>query len=340
MALPNTNLSVAMVRDELGASTNDVGRLCIHPNVNKWSKWKPVSFAKVTPISNMDLQSTNYGLPLKQFTTLDALITYYRANPIKFEYQKPKGGALSPYRITDFNGYEKLAERPYLLSSSIMGDIYKGTGNPTVSLKNKDSLPDNNITLNDIGAGNFQFGVVAVKVGALTPKATKVADGLLSTSTFKEAEINLSSLTTGDTYDVLGYIAEIVGGNPIRYYLLEDGDIAQFAYKALSIRTFLSATYTSGFRRVTWNLTIENNNGMAITFQNASIRVRYADKEPNDNLGIGEQIVSLGDINIPGNTTYTDNGTINNVLNDIATRGGYVYFSSNNYPEQNTRYDF
>ena len=333
-------ISIPLVASELGTTENDLGRLCTHQNINIWAKYKPIDVNKIEELSESDFAFKKYGLPLKQFTTLDALITYYRANPIKFEYQKPKGGALSPYRISDFNGYQKLAERPYLLSSSIMGDIYKGTGNPTVSLKNKDSLPDNNITLNDIGAGNFQFGVVAVKVGALTPKATKVADGLLSTSTFKEAEINLSSLTTGDTYDVLGYIAEIVGGNPIRYYLLEDGDIAQFAYKALSIRTFLSATYTSGFRRVTWDLTIENNNGMAITFQNASIRARYADKEPNDTLGIGEQIVSLGDINIPGNTTYTDNGTINNVLDDIATRGGYVYFSSNNYPEQNTRYDF
>ena len=340
MALPNDKISIPLVAKELGTTENDLGRLCTHQNINKWSKYKPIDVNKVEGLLESDFAFKKYGLPLKQFTTLDALITYYRANPIKFEYQKPKGGALSPYRLSDFRNYEKLAERPYLLSSSIMGDIYKGTGNPTVSLKNKDSLPVNNITLNDIGAGNFQFGVVAVKTGSLTPKASKVADGLLSTSTFKEAEINLSSLTTGNTYDVLGYIAEIVGGNPIRYYLLEDGDIAQFAYKALSIRTFLSATYTSGFRRVTWDLTIENNNGMAITFQNASIRVRYADKEPNDNLGIGEQIVSLGDINIPGNTTYTDNGTINNVLDDIATRGGYVYFSSNNYPEQNTRYDF
>ena len=49
MALPDSNISVAMVKAELGASTNNVGQLCIHPNINKWSKWKPVSFNKVTP---------------------------------------------------------------------------------------------------------------------------------------------------------------------------------------------------------------------------------------------------------------------------------------------------
>ena len=40
MALPS-NISVAMVKAELGASTNDVGQLCIHPNING-GKWKPV----------------------------------------------------------------------------------------------------------------------------------------------------------------------------------------------------------------------------------------------------------------------------------------------------------
>ena len=38
MALPKSNASVAMVKSELGAATNKVGQLCIHPNVNKWSK--------------------------------------------------------------------------------------------------------------------------------------------------------------------------------------------------------------------------------------------------------------------------------------------------------------
>ena len=34
----------------------------VHPNINKWSKWKPVSFNKVTPITEGDLQTVNYGI--------------------------------------------------------------------------------------------------------------------------------------------------------------------------------------------------------------------------------------------------------------------------------------
>ena len=49
MALPNSNLEIGMVRGALGAATNNVGQLCIHPNVNKWSKRKPFVDTRVAP---------------------------------------------------------------------------------------------------------------------------------------------------------------------------------------------------------------------------------------------------------------------------------------------------
>ena len=104
MALPNTNISVAMVREELGAATNNVGQLCIHPNVNKWSKWKPVRHNSLTPITQAQLASTNFGLkpptPSTDYTTV---------MDTKWGYEKPTGGLLSPYRLTDFINYDKSA---------------------------------------------------------------------------------------------------------------------------------------------------------------------------------------------------------------------------------------
>lgn len=105
MALPDTNLSVAMVRDELGASTNDVGRLCIHPNVNKWSRWKPVRHPKVTPLTEEDLQSVNYGLFVYSPTADYTLLT---PSPSMWSYFKPRGDTVSPiepYRLEDFRNY-------------------------------------------------------------------------------------------------------------------------------------------------------------------------------------------------------------------------------------------
>lgn len=38
MALPNSNITTTMVANELGTSSRDVGYLCTHEGINKWSK--------------------------------------------------------------------------------------------------------------------------------------------------------------------------------------------------------------------------------------------------------------------------------------------------------------
>ena len=114
MALPDSNISVAMVKSELGASTNDVGRLCIHPNVNKWSKWKPVRHSSVTPLTEEQLKSVSFGLSGS-------------------DYDRPVGGVYSPFRLTDFHNYNKNAYPPvYVQIISVNGqttppyNIFKG----------------------------------------------------------------------------------------------------------------------------------------------------------------------------------------------------------------------
>jgi hypothetical protein len=101
MALPNSNISVSMVKSELGASTNDVGQLCIHPNVNKWSKWKPVRHSSKNPLTEEQLISVGCGLR--------------RNNINEIIYDKPRGGISpydEPYRLSDFKSYNHHAIPP------------------------------------------------------------------------------------------------------------------------------------------------------------------------------------------------------------------------------------
>ncbi len=114
MALPNSNISVAMVRNELGAATNKVGQLCIHPNINMWSKWKPVRHSSVTPITEEQLKSVSFGLSGSS-------------------YNRPVGGVSSPFRLTDFHNYNHGAYPPvYVQIISVNGkttppyNIFKG----------------------------------------------------------------------------------------------------------------------------------------------------------------------------------------------------------------------
>jgi hypothetical protein len=114
MALSNSNISVAMVKAELGAASNDVGQLCTHPNVNKWSKNKPISSNKLTVLTSADRLESDYGLvppsPQTSYTPV------YSQNWI---YNRPTGGINSPYRLGDFGGYEHSATP----IASLEGDI-------------------------------------------------------------------------------------------------------------------------------------------------------------------------------------------------------------------------
>lgn len=122
MALPNSNLSVAMVKSELGAATNDVGQLCIHPNVNKWSKYKPIRHSSVTPLTETERKASGFGVAEAPTSGKAGLL----------EYQRPLGGTTSPFRLTDFTGYDHTASRPSLDTNTL--NFTRGTfGNVPIS---------------------------------------------------------------------------------------------------------------------------------------------------------------------------------------------------------------
>ena len=74
-------------------------------NINTWSKWKPIRFNSVNPITQTQLASINFGI-----TPPTPLTDYTLVMDVKWGYSKPTGGLSSPYRLTDFINYDKTAE--------------------------------------------------------------------------------------------------------------------------------------------------------------------------------------------------------------------------------------
>ena len=231
MALPNTNISVAMVRSELGASTNNVGQLCIHPNINKWSKWKPVRHGSVVPITEVQLKSTNYGLNIPVYTSAGAISTngsflYDLKNKVyNWEYIHPTGGQSSPYRLTDFINYERSAVMPIasMPSYNAFVDI---NNNIQIELEVIVEYPDAyNLTLQDINhqgvdMTNYYLGVMLYKpinnTFIIGTSQSKISTGDLTiilnnmgnnTGVWKAAFFMSSvALAQGGTFPVANYI--------------------------------------------------------------------------------------------------------------------------------------
>lgn len=124
MALPTTGISTSLVRTEISAGSNDVGTLCTHPNINMMAINKPTKYPEVatnswqTGIINQNYYDgvENYGIR-KPYNSVPGNATKIGQAPIYslgylsnikslWQYIKPTGGALSPYRLGDFRGYE------------------------------------------------------------------------------------------------------------------------------------------------------------------------------------------------------------------------------------------
>lgn len=129
-----TPISLTNISTAIGLGSYDLGTLCQSSNINKWSRYKPISFSSNTELTESNLSSSNFGLTAVEipeivnnqnwgnqnlgtcFATDGTFITGSKT----WSYQKPSGGSGSPFRISDFTnatyrsdtGYRHLARCP------------------------------------------------------------------------------------------------------------------------------------------------------------------------------------------------------------------------------------
>lgn len=340
MALPNTNISVSMVKSELGASTNNVGQLCIHPNINKWSKWKPVRLNNVSLITHTDITSVSAGLVIPSVKGYASVIDYYRSNPtLQFIYNKPRGGSFNePYRLTDFRNYDRSAEIFY--DVAVPNYIFSGLLNihlysyvPTFPNSDLEKWLDWNF----LNMGHLYFGIIIVKKNQITPYAVHYADTPLSVNGNIDPDVLIQAyidpVPSVDTmFDVFSFIGQkdIEEDDSVYdFYLLEQG------WKEVQYTKELIITGTAEYMGggVEYDINIANNTSISLNMAGVTLMLRYADNGINDELEPlepFETIVPVGNITIPVSGFHLTD-FVENILPELPTRGGYVYFSSTSH---------
>lgn len=124
MALPNTGITTNLVKVEIGSSSNNVGQLCTHSNINPWSTYKPINVPSVV------LNDATRGY-----------VSGFKISERVLYYDKPTGGAMSPYRLGDFRGYNHVARRPSnVIQNEFVSEEQNGSGLGTGYGKSSNSL--------------------------------------------------------------------------------------------------------------------------------------------------------------------------------------------------------
>lgn len=132
--ITKSNLNIGAISETLKCSrsdmtqissrnTFDLGRLCTHSNINKWAKYKPIHHSGLQILSESartDRQGDGeyYGVKIR----MDSMGMSSLHN-VTFAYNRPKGGASSPYRISDFINEAGTAGYNHLAKPSVYGSV-------------------------------------------------------------------------------------------------------------------------------------------------------------------------------------------------------------------------
>lgn len=136
-------VSIKDLQQCFGLSDTDLGTLITKANINKWSKYKSVSYAKISTLTDAEFVSVRYGLSIPLHLSLYDLGEAVIGGTSVWGYSKSSGGQSSPYRITDFNGYEHSAAAWHLNNKWNL--IFGGTIQLAVNCYDNMELKNNDV---------------------------------------------------------------------------------------------------------------------------------------------------------------------------------------------------
>lgn len=156
-------VSIDDVKQALGVGSNDLGTLCKSVKINMWSRKKPVIFNQLFPALDSDWWLStegNCGIVASSLQSIEAVISAIDNNTITINYMRPSGGTLSPYRISDFIGYNSAAAFPFDQPSD--KQYIKG-GDNIFYVPIDSSTKQDSVSLNNLGFVVGKYSLVIFK---------------------------------------------------------------------------------------------------------------------------------------------------------------------------------
>lgn len=154
-------VSFADVNAVLGTAHTDLGLLCKDSHINMWAKYKSLHLSYFIGIpTEAMLKAVNYGLTMPSGVNaanfVSGIINNTTGGLNGWGYSKPSGGAASPYRLQDFNGYNHNAI-PIVSNFSVDAEVgVSQTFSCSCIIPSEGS---DSVTLNDLATPKY-FGIV------------------------------------------------------------------------------------------------------------------------------------------------------------------------------------
>ena len=308
MALGTTNISTTLVGTTLQTSSRDVGTLCTHPAINKYSKWKPIRNSKVAGITATDLHDANYGLTIPAFTSLIDLFASYHTGSghgADWGYAKPRGYVseiiIEPYRIGDFRNYLHAANP---ITTNVAIDKTAFLSGTTADKTVTGTFMSAESTDYQIGFADLNMSYVYLGIAIFDNTNTLVDYEINPTAGAKTVGIDITGYTAGQYKGILFLsssalaVTDIIG--------LDNVSVNYNNITISNVPIAISMTPiwvgTEQYKTVSVRMTFRNYAG-SIDLTACRLALRYSDNEYTDTMESGEQSQVIGTLSIASGST-------------------------------------
>jgi hypothetical protein len=227
----------------------NLGTMCTSEKINIWSKYKPVEFNSPLELSKEDWEAANYGLAVSSMfsSTAESLISKAISSECKYEYIRPSTWA----RLTDFEGYNGLAETPYKFT--LQNDKSRADGWVDVYVSDKADLKLSDLNFTDISNQDIN----SMNLVLLTRPKNATSGVLLHWAlTADEKHITLGDIETASATGGAAPIARfnIPSGEHYLVAALTDASVNDTEDKAWVFlpEAFFSVQYDPAYTRFIW----------------------------------------------------------------------------------------
>lgn len=273
------------VNAALGTSLNDLSALCASANINMWAKYKPVINTDLFTDSQWDATNQTWlasatwwqgtslmvgGITPSKSNSLATIIGNYNGALNGWSYQRPSGGVLAPYRLTDFAKYNHNAHAP-VMRFSVPAKV-KVQGKFMVSCMLSDD--DLGLHMSDLKyqGSALYFGV------AITDTSNNILYKVTASQTNMCGFMVIlpSSISAGTTVRVYPFLstARVNNDSPSAVYFTVPGlNYATMVVATNSLNLPIKAIYTSS-AKTSVQVSITNND---LTDRTVNMHLRFSD---------------------------------------------------------------
>ena len=346
----------------IGITGGDVGQVCTHVLINKWSKYKPTRYRStdVTGFSSGSeywkgtLDTSNRqtcGLLIPWSQTFGANL---RDDPGSFLYKlshgllgwtylRPTGGIDAfPFRLMDFDGYEHDSVNPLPVPPE--GSVRVQGANGTMNLHVAQELPSNNLGLAIMDAAVTSAKLVNFYACALIyngdysrywwKSASKPLSALFTTPADLEARnILFTGLPDSGTYYVRTFLSSVqIGQNssPQGEYIACENEAMQITFvNATPYYVTITKAMWDTSSKLSYSVTFTNNTGAAVSV--TGMRIDFVNGG-----GSVVKTVSIASRTIGANSYYRETGTQLLLRQDGMKMKVYATFGTTNITEEKT----